>query len=285
MTGKDIPVRAGLKTRRIDVGYLARVEGEGALMVDVVDGELRDVQLKIFEPPRFFEAFLQGRELTEAPDITARICGICPVAYMMSAVHALEAMLGIRPDEGIRRLRRLLYCGEWIESHVLHIYMLHAPDFLGFDDAITLAREHPDVVKRGLRMKKAGNDIVKLLGGREIHPINVRVGGFYKIPEVAVFNALLDELKWARDAAAETVFWAAGLDIPNMHRDYEFVALRHDGTVPKPFLRASGAPQQCTALSAQARQYALLCRSHGSIQPESRPSFERDAEARMRGRF
>ena len=232
MTGKEIPIKAGLKTRRIDVGYLARVEGEGALMVDVVDGELKDVQLKIFEPPRFFEAFLQGRELTEAPDITARICGICPVAYMMSAVHAMEDMLGIRPEEGIRRLRRLLYCGEWIESHVLHIYMLHAPDFLGFDDVITMAREHPDVVKRGLRMKKAGNDIVKLLGGREIHPINVRVGGFYKIPEVATFTALLDELKWARDAAAETVLWTAGLHFPDMHRDYEFVALRHDSDYP-----------------------------------------------------
>lgn len=221
-----------MKSRRIDVDYLARVEGEGALLVDVVDGELRDVQLKIFEPPRFFEAFLRGRTLGEAPDITARICGICPVAYMMSAVHAMESMLGMQPDEGIRRLRRLLYCGEWIESHVLHIYMLHAPDFFGFDDAITMARKHGDAVRRGLRMKKAGNAIVKLLGGREIHPINVRVGGFYKIPDVAAFKALLDELKWARDAAAETVLWTAGFEFPALQRDYEFVALRHDTEYP-----------------------------------------------------
>jgi sulfhydrogenase subunit alpha len=232
MTRKEIPVKAGLKSRKIEVDYLARVEGEGALYIDLEDGELRDVKLKIFEPPRFFEAFLQGRELTEAPDITARICGICPVAYMMSAVHAMEQGLGMQLDEGIRRLRRLLYCGEWIESHVLHIYMLHAPDFFGFDDAIAMAREHKQAVQRGLRMKKAGNSIVKLLGGREIHPINVRVGGFYKIPPRSDYDELLEELKWARQAAAETVQWTAGFDIPELQRDYEFVALQHEQEYP-----------------------------------------------------
>lgn len=232
MTRKEIPVKAGVSSRRIAVDYLSRVEGEGALLVDVVDGKLETVQLKIFEPPRFFEALLAGRALTEAPDITARVCGICPVAYMMSAVHAMEGMLGVQPDEGIRRLRRLLYCGEWIESHVLHIYLLHAPDFFGFDDAMAMSREQPEAIKRGLRMKKAGNEIVRLLGGREIHPINVRVGGFYKIPAIADLRAVLDELKWARDAAAETVAWAAGFEFPDLHRDYEFVALRHDSEYP-----------------------------------------------------
>ncbi len=232
MVDREIPVKAGIKSRRIEVDYLARVEGEGSLLIDVHEGKLRDVKLKIFEPPRFFEAFLRGRALTEAPDITARICGICPVAYMMSAVHAMEQALGVELDEGIRRLRRLLYCGEWIESHVLHIYMLHAPDFFGFDDAITMAKQHGEAVKRGLRMKKAGNSIVKLLGGREIHPINVRVGGFYKIPELTEFRSLLEELKWGRDAAAETVWWTAGFEFPELHRDYEFVALRHDSEYP-----------------------------------------------------
>ena len=232
MADKEIPVKAGVKSRRIEVDYLARVEGEGSLLIDVHEGELRSVKLKIFEPPRFFEAFLRGRALTEAPDITARICGICPVAYMMSAVHAMEQALGVELDESIRQLRRLLYCGEWIESHVLHIYMLHAPDFFGFDDAISMAKQHGEAVKRGLRMKKAGNNIIKLLGGREIHPINVKVGGFYKIPELIDFQSLLDELKWGRDAAAETVHWTAGFEFPELHRDYEFVALRHEGEYP-----------------------------------------------------
>src|SRR3954463_8957999 len=168
------------KTIKVDV--LARVEGEDGLRL-VIDGNtLREAELKIFEPPRFFEAFLRGRNYTEVPDITARICGICPVAYQMSAVHAMEDALGIAIPQPIRELRRLLYCGEWIESHVLHMYMLHAPDFLGYEGAVEMAKDHPDVVRDGLALKKAGNEILKLLGGREIHPINVRVGGFYRTP-------------------------------------------------------------------------------------------------------
>ena len=168
--------------KTIKVDYLARVEGEGALTVIIRDGEVKDAQLRIFEPPRFFEAFLRGRAFTEAPDITARICGICPVAYQMSAVHAMEDALGVTVDGQLRALRRLLYCGEWIESHTLHIYMLHAPDFLGYEGAIEMARDHADIVKRGLELKKTGNALMTLTGGREIHPINVRVGGFYKVP-------------------------------------------------------------------------------------------------------
>ena len=118
-----------VKTIRTD--YLARVEGEGAMFVSIVDGRVEDVKLRIYEPPRFFEAFLRGRAFTEAPDITARICGICPVAYQMSSVQAMEQICGVDVGPEIRALRRLLYCGEWIESHALHVYLLHAPDFLG----------------------------------------------------------------------------------------------------------------------------------------------------------
>jgi len=221
-----------MTTRRIKVDYLARVEGEGALDVHVADGRVSDVQLSIFEPPRFFEAFLRGRHFTEAPDITARICGICPVAYQMSAVHAMEAALGVTVDGPLRALRRLLYCGEWIESHGLHVYMLHAPDFLGYPSAIEMARDHGEAVKRGLALKKTGNDIVRVLGGREIHPINVRVGGFYKIPSRADLAALVEPLKRARDAAAETVAWVAGFDFPDVARDYLFVSLSHPDEYP-----------------------------------------------------
>ncbi len=220
------------KTRTIKVDALARVEGEGGLLIRIKGQAVTDVQLKIFEPPRFFEAFLRGRMFTEAPDITARICGICPVAYQMSAVHALEAACGVEVGGALRALRRLLYCGEWIESHALHIYLLHAPDFLGYPDAIALAKDHPDVVQRGLRLKKAGNAIVTLLGGREIHPINVRVGGFYRVPTWAELSTLIDELTWARTVARETVRWAGGLTFPDFEHDYEFVALRHPSEYP-----------------------------------------------------
>ena len=218
--------------RTIKVEQLARVEGEGALHAQVIDDKVDHVELNIFEPPRFFEAFLQGRDFREAPDITARICGICPVAYQMSAVHAMEAACGVVVDGALRDLRRLLYCGEWIESHVLHIYMLHAPDFLGYEGAVDMAQHHPELLQRGLRLKKAGNAIITLVGGREVHPINVRVGGFYRVPAHSELLALREELQWGRDAALETVRWAASLSFPDFDRGYELVALRHPSEYP-----------------------------------------------------
>ncbi len=219
-------------TRRIDVDYLARVEGEGSMKVRVVDGVVEDVEFGIFEPPRFFEAFMRGRMYTEAPDITARICGICPIAYQMSSVNAMEDALGITVDGQIRALRRLIYCGEWIESHVLHVYMLHAPDFLGYQSAIHMAADHRELVEQALRLKKAGNTVVSVLGGREIHPINVRVGGFYRVPKKAELTVLVDELEWARDAAIETVRFVSQLNIPKIEMDFEFVSLVHPDEYP-----------------------------------------------------
>lgn len=231
-TESELRVRTGAKSRTISVDYLARVEGEGALFVKTRGDVVEDVKLKIFEPPRFFEAFLRGRLASEAPDITARICGICPVAYQMSSSHAIERALGIAITPTIRALRRLLYCGEWIESHGLHVYMLHAPDFLGYTDVVSLAKAFPDVVRGGLFLKKTGNEILRVLGGREIHPINIRVGGFYKLPTVAELAALREPLLRARDHALATVRWVSGFPFPDVQRDYEFVSLRHPDEYP-----------------------------------------------------
>jgi coenzyme F420-reducing hydrogenase alpha subunit len=214
------------RTRRIETGYLARVEGEGAMHVRIRGDEVLAVELRIFEPPRLFEALLRGRALGEAPDITARICGICPVAYQMSACEAMEDALGIEVTGQLRNLRRLIYCGEWIESHCLHLYMLHAPDFLGYESGFAMARDHREVVERGLRAKKAGNRLIATVGGRAVHPINVRVGGFYKAPERRELEPLRAELERCRDEALETVRWVAGLEFPELERDYELVSLR-----------------------------------------------------------
>jgi coenzyme F420-reducing hydrogenase alpha subunit len=218
--------------RRIKVSELARVEGEGALHIRIDDGRVASVRLEIFEPPRFFEAFLRGRHGEEAPDLTARICGICPVAYQMSAAHAIEDAYGVRTGDRLRRLRRLLYCGEWIESHALHVFMLHAPDFAGCQSAIELAGKERDLVRRGLRLKRLGNHILRVLGGREIHPVNVRVGGFYRIPDAAAWTPLREELSWAEAAARQTVRWAAGLPFPELEREVELVSLRHPSEYP-----------------------------------------------------
>ena len=220
------------RVRTIKVEALARVEGEGSLTIRLKGKRATAVELRLFEPPRFFEAFLRGRSHAEVPDITARICGICPVAYQMSSCQAIEDALGVRVDGPLRILRRLLYCGEWIESHALHVFMLHAPDFLGYPDALAMAKDHPDAVKRGLRIKRAGNAIVALLGGREIHPINVRVGGFYRTPTQSDLRALVPEIDWALQAVRESMSWAAGFTFPDFERDYEFVALRHDSEYP-----------------------------------------------------
>ena len=215
------------RTKTIRVDTLARVEGEGALELKLVGERVEDIKLKIYEPPRFFEAFLRGRQHSEVPDIVARICGICPVAYQMSAVHAIERAFGIKVNPAVRLLRRLFYCGEWIESHALHVYMLHAPDFLGHQDVVGMAREHRPLVEKALRLKKTGNRIMTVLGGREIHPISVCVGGFYKAPTKAQLRELADDLQWALDASLETVRWTATLEFPDFEQDYEFVALRH----------------------------------------------------------
>ncbi|TVQ83991.1 MAG: Ni/Fe hydrogenase subunit alpha [Chromatiaceae bacterium] len=221
-----------MTSRTIEVDELSRVEGEGALRLIIRDGAVATAELRIIEPPRLFEGLLRGRAYTEAPDITARICGICPAAYQMSAVHAIEAALGIEVDGPLRALRRLLYCGEWIESHALHIYLLHAPDFLGYDGAIDMAQAHPAAVRRGLLLKQVGNALMTLIGGREIHPVNVRVGGFYRVPTRAELTPIAERLQWAREAAWETVNWVAGFEFPELARDYTLVALRHPDEYP-----------------------------------------------------
>ena len=220
------------RTKTIKTDALARVEGEGAMIVRIAGGEVEEVKLNIYEPPRFFEAFLRGRGFTEVPDITARICGICPVAYQMSSVTAMEMACGVEVGGQLRALRRLLYCGEWIESHALHVFMLHAPDFLGYESALDLARDNPEVVTSALELKKAGNELMTVVGGREVHPINVKVGGWYRAPRKRELATLVPHLERAREIALDAVRITAGFDFPDYSQDYELVALDHPGEYP-----------------------------------------------------
>ncbi len=220
------------ETKTIKVNYLARVEGEGSLHVKIKGGKIRDIKFKIFEAPRFFEALLEGRSFLETPDITARICGICPIAYQISSVNAMEDACGFKADERLNNLRRLIYCGEWIESHALHVVMLHAPDFLGHDSIISMVKDHGRIVEKGLQVKKMGNEIVSLLGGREIHPINIRVGGFYRLPSRKELDSLKKNIKIAINNTKEIIAWVSRFTFPSFEQDYEFVSLSHPDEYP-----------------------------------------------------
>jgi sulfhydrogenase subunit alpha len=220
------------RTLKLNIPVLTRVEGEGALDLCIENGAISELRLRIFEPPRLFEKFLEGRSHHEVPDMVARICGICPVAYQMSAVQALEAILGIKPGPWITAMRRLFYCGEWIESHSMHIHLLAAPDFLGFANAIDMAGRHPEIVRRGLKLQEAGNAIIRFLGGRSVHPVGARVGGFWHAPPATAAAKLQAEFEALLPQAEALVRWTASLPLPDDAQDFESVALGRAGEYP-----------------------------------------------------
>jgi sulfhydrogenase subunit alpha len=218
--------------RTIETGLLARVEGESALHVRIEDGVVADVRLDIFEPPRYFERLLVGRRYGDVLDITARICGICPVAYQMTAAHAFEQLFGTEVAVGTRELRRLMYCGEWIQSHMLHVHLLAASDFLGFSDALAMAARHPEPFARGFRLQGLGSDLMAAIGGRAVHPVTPVVGGFSRAPRRSELEPLVLRFRRAADDILDVADWVATFDVPSMTRPSEMLALVHPGEYP-----------------------------------------------------
>lgn len=215
----------------IKIDYLSRVEGEGGVFIEIRDGKVTNLELRVFEAPRFFESFLRERPFQDAIDFTARICGICPVAYQMSAVHAIEKIFGVEVEKQIRDLRRLMYCAEWISSHSLHVYMLHGPDFYGLESAWA-GKEYLPVLKKGLFFKRLGNELLTIIGGRSVHPVNVRVGGFYKTPEIKRLLGLLPSLEKAFEESLNEIKWASGLKFRDAYEDREYISLRYEMEYP-----------------------------------------------------
>ena len=218
--------------RSLRIPVMARVEGKGALEVTLREGRIGEVRLRIFEPPRLFEKILEGREFREVPDIVARICGICPAAYQLTAVSAIEAGFGMLPGKDIWRFRRILACGEGISSHSLHIHLLAGPDFLGYRDVMEWARHDPGPVRRGFDLHALGNALMSLLGGRSVHPVGACVGGFFLFPSREETAALAARIRAALPLASDLVRWAAGLDYPESDRSFESVSLRGPGLYP-----------------------------------------------------
>ncbi|MBN1286758.1 MAG: Ni/Fe hydrogenase subunit alpha [Anaerolineae bacterium] len=215
-------------TVSVNVHHVTRVEGHGNIEVDVQNGELKKCNFAIVETPRFFEAMLRGRPYGEASHITSRICGICAVGHATTSLRATEKALGVEPSEQTVLLRKLNFHGEILDSHILHVYMLVAPDFLGVGSVIPLAKSAPDVVLRALRMKKLSGDICKYICGRHTHPVAMTVGGFTHFPSVEELEDLRVRLDAVRADVDSTVELFQTLRIPDFERDTEYIALHKD---------------------------------------------------------
>ncbi|MEW6592252.1 MAG: Ni/Fe hydrogenase subunit alpha [Candidatus Hadarchaeota archaeon] len=221
-----------MSSRIFGVNPLTRVEGEGRVRVKIEGGKI-ETEVNIFEPPRFFEAFLVGRSYKDVTDITARICGICPVAYQMSSSKAIENAFEVAVDEDIEKVRRLFYCGEWIQSHALHFFLLALPDFLGKKDVLGILKEHPDIVKIGLETKSTGDKIMALVGGRTTHPISACVGGFTGLPSASRLKAMLGPLKDAEKNLQTVTDWVLDkVAMPELDYNVEISSLWDQAVYP-----------------------------------------------------
>ncbi|MCA9956642.1 MAG: Ni/Fe hydrogenase subunit alpha [Ardenticatenaceae bacterium] len=216
---------------KVNVHHLTRVEGHGNIVVDVVNGQLKQCDLQIVETPRFFEAMLRGKPYQNASHITSRICGICAVGHATASLRASEAALGVELSEQTKLLRRLNFLGELLDSHVLHAYMLVAPDFLGAPSVIPLANTAPDVVLRALRMKKLAGDLCQAIAGRHTHPIAMVVGGFTHFPTTNQLYDLRERFEAAREDVVATADLFQTLKLPQFERETEYIALRRDDGV------------------------------------------------------
>lgn len=212
-------------TMKIDVHHVTRVEGHGNIVVNAKNGVLEECRLDIVETPRFFEAMLRGRPYTEASHITSRICGICAVGHATASLRASENALGVELSEQTWLLRKLIFFGEMLDSHVLHTYMLVAPDFFNVGSVIPLAGIAPEAVLRALRMKKLAGDLCAIIGGRHTHPIAMTVGGFTHVPTVDEIKTLRERLIAARPDVDATIALFKTLPWPQFNRETEYVAL------------------------------------------------------------
>jgi coenzyme F420-reducing hydrogenase alpha subunit len=214
---------------KIDINYIARVEGESSVKLEIEEGKLKELRLNIWEPPRFFEGFLVGRKFDEVPDIVARICGICPVSHMTTAIRAMENAFGFTPSPGVKRIRKILALSQILSSHLAHLYVLALPDFFRLNSVVEMLPHFEKEIKRFLRLKEAANSITALFGGRALHPVSMVVGGFTKVPSKADTEKAAKELESLHEDALETLKMASELKCPALENNAEFVALKGKG--------------------------------------------------------
>ncbi len=272
---------------RIDVHHVTRVEGHGNIVVEIAGGKMKECRFDVVETPRFFEAMLRGRPYLEASHITSRICGICATGHATTSLRASEKALGVQPSEQTVLLRKLSFHGEILDSHVLHVYMLIAPDFLGVGSVIPLAKSHPEVVLRALRMKKLAGDICAAVTGRHTHPIAMTVGGFTHFPEAKELGELRQRLAAARVDVDATVELSASLPWPQFERDTEYVSLwRPDeyAFIDGEIISSDGARQPAENYRQVTNEY-LVPHSSAKLTRNQRESLMVGALARFNNNY
>ncbi|WP_026375374.1 Ni/Fe hydrogenase subunit alpha [Aestuariibacter salexigens] len=243
---------------KLNVPFITRVEGEGALQLSAKGDEIESLQLQIFEPPRLFERFLQGKPHTDVADLSARICGICPMAYQLTSILAMESLFEIELPDHIVDLRLLMNLGEWLQSHALHIHFLAMPDFYGYDSAVQMAAKHGDLLTRGMQIQEAGNTLMRLLGGRSVHPIGLQVGGFAALPDKGAWQHARQLVNDAIPAAIQLLQWTAELPIPDHSQDFTYVSLLGEDSYP-----INGGNIACSnGLTITAQQYPQHFKEH-----------------------
>lgn len=216
----------------LKVPFITRLEGEGALELSAKGDKIEALHLKIFEPPRLFERFLQGKSYKDVPDLSARICGICPMAYQLTSILAMEQLFDVSLPKPLVDLRKLMNLGEWLQSHSLHIHFLAMPDFYGFDSALQMASSHGDLLKRGMQIQEAGNTLMRLLGGRSVHPVGLQVGGFSALPTADAWDNARRQVNDAIPSAIALLKWTSELDLPDFSHDFVSVSLKGDSAYP-----------------------------------------------------
>lgn len=237
--------------RQVNVAYIARIEGQGQIEIRVSGGQIKEARFPVFEPPKFFESFLVGRHCSEVHELTSRICGICPVPHQITALRAVENALGIKISQQTRDLRRLLNYSSHIQSHILSIYILSLPDFLGHESIFTMTKDYAPVILRALKLKKLGNDITELIGGRAVHPVSALVKGFTNVPEKEQMKKIRERLVDAKKDALETIELVSTLKIPDLAVDSEHLSISQ----PDEYAMNEGRLKSTKGIDADESEY------------------------------
>ncbi len=268
-----------VRPKKIQLDYIARVEGETNLTLKHGTGAPVEVRLDIFEPPRFFEGFLVGRKYDEVGDITSRICGICPISHMTTAIQAVESAMGIEPSPQTKQIRRLMCVSQNVASHIIHLYMLALPDYVGYPGFLPMIPDFPREAQDFLAMKSAMNRVAAVIGGRALHPVAMVVGGFTKIPTRSDLDGLAKGIEEVLPLARRTVERIHGLRYPDLRSDSEYMGLREDGI----FAVNDGRIVSTRGIDLQVQDYLSFFQEHQQSYGMAKKSLTRDGNTFMVG--